>query len=245
MNRYGTFKDKAIGWLKANKVLLIQIGAVIAIAVIVAAIMIPQMAVMPSELKAVVARSEQAVSHVGSEIADLAKAITKVSGDLATTEGKVDELSDTVAEYDDAISGIGTRIDDVEDAMGQIEASAPEAWLTGVAGNYTLHAKGEPGTYTANVWLCYSPPIALNATSYSEAVDAFFGLTDTSAEPYKRYVPTLSQNATGMWVVTAIHFNVGTFPLEEGKVRTVAALYGGLPEPDWAYVEIYPALKKS
>jgi len=242
MNRYGTFKDKAIGWLKANKVLLIQIGAVIAIAVIVAAIMIPQMAVMPSELKAVAARSEQAVSHVGSEIADLAKAITGVSGDLATTEGKVDELSDTVDGYDAAISGIGTRIDDVEDAMGQIEASAPEAWLTGVAGNYTLHAKGAPGAYTANVWLCYSPPIALNATSYSEAVDEFFDGLDSGV---KFYVPTLSQNATGMWVVTAIHFNVGTFTIEEGKVRTVDVLYGGLPVPNWAYVEIYPALKKS
>ena len=239
--RYVKFTDRAKEWIKDNKTLLLQIGAATAIAVLVAGIMIPSMAVMPRQHAEAMTRVDEGISHVGAEIADLARAITGVSGDLAETE-------ETVAGYDAAIDGIGQRLDDVEDALEQVQASAPEAWLTGEAGNYTLHAKSSTaGTFTASVVLCYSPPLALNATSYSDAVDAFFGLLDPADDDYRHYTPALSRNDTA-WGITSISFNIGAFTIEEGATRTVSTPYGGLPEgyePDWAYAEIYPVLKKS
>jgi len=253
MKNYGTFKDKAKEWIKANQTTLIYIGAAIAIAVIVSAIMVPRLAVTHSKHNAAMTRVDQGFSHVGAELADTARTLTSVSRDLEATEDTVANLTETVGGYDEAIGAMGTNIERVEGNLAEVEEavnklnSPPEAWLTGVAGNYTLHAKSsKAGDYTANVVLCYSPPVAINATSYSEAMDAFYGGL-TAGATLKPYVPAVSYNGTD-WGVSSISFNVGKFVLVAGTETPIAVVYGGLPTgyvPTWAYVEVYQALKKA
>ena len=252
MKNYGTFKDKAKEWIKTNQTTLIYIGAAIAIAVIVSAIMVPKLAVTHSKHQAAMTRVDQGFSHVGAELADTARTLTSVSRDLEATEDTVANLTETVGGYDEAIGALGTNIERVEGNLAEVEEavnklnSPPEAWLTGVAGNYTLHAKSsKAGTFTANVVLCYETPVAINATSYGEAMDVFYGGL-TAGATLKPYVPAVSYNGTA-WGVSGISFNIGTFTLDAGVVKPIAVVYGGLPAgyvPEWAYAEVYQALKK-
>jgi hypothetical protein len=258
MKNYGTFKDKAREWIRTNQTTLIYIGAAIAIAVIVNAIMTPSLAVTHGEHDAAMTRVDQGFSHMGAELADTARTLTSVSRDLEAAEDAVANLTETVGGYDEAIGAMGTRVGSTESSIERVEGnlaeveeavnklnSPPEAWLTGVAGNYTLHAKSsKAGDFTANVVLCYSPPVAINATSHGEAMDAFYGGL-TAGATLKPYVPTVSYNGTD-WGVSSVSFNVGTFALDAGVVKPIAVVYGGLPTgyvPEWAYAEVYQALK--
>jgi len=252
--RTGSSKDKVINWLKENKVDFIRAGAVIAIAVIVGAIMIPDIAVTHGKHDAAVNRMEQAVSHVGSEIADQSKVVQSINADLMATEDEVKALAATVGTYDGAIETLDARADAtdatierveenvaaVEEALAAIDASAPEAWLTGVAGNYTLHAKSSRNdTYTATIYLHYEEPIAF---------EDFFGSMDWEDEHLQHYMPmmtvAMSGNTTAL-MLTGVSFNIGTFTLEADEEDTREVLYGGIHEdykPDWAYVEIWPVV---
>ena len=238
-------------WLKEHKLYFIQAGCAIAIVVIVAAIMIPDMAVTHGRLEAAMNRVDQGIAHIGSEIADQARVVQSISADLEAAEDEVDELADTVGSYYDTIVAAAAKADELASALdqlqgqiGAIDASAPEAWLTGVAGNFTLHVKvSDAGLYSATIYLCYAEPVVLGAGNHTAAVDEFYAIVDWGEAGFA-YIPTLSHDGHN-WVVTAVSFNIGTVHLEVAE-ETIVVVYGGLPEdykPDWAYAAVWPAWK--
>jgi hypothetical protein len=249
--------DKIKEWVKANRLYLIQAGCVIAIAVIVAAIMIPDMAVTHGRLAATMNRFEQGISHIGSEIADLSNVVQGIDNDLGAAEDKVDALEGTVGGYDGAIAvatakadAVDAALDDaVEDLQGQItaiNATTLEAWLTGNYPDFTVHAMGgKAGNYTSTIYLCYAEPVVLSAGNHTAAMDEFYASIDWDEAEFA-YIPALSYDGED-WVVTAISFSIGVFDLEAGVEKTIDVVAGGIHEdfaPDWAYVEIWPVWKE-
>ena len=224
------------------------------ICVIVGAIMIPDIAVTHGKHAIAMERVDQGFSAVGSEVADLAGDLNAVASDVAGVETELGTVTVTITEHGNNISALDSRVDatqtkltHVEEELAAVMATPPEGWLTGTFGTYTLHARSsEAGTFTASVYLCYSPMVGLNGTTYSEAVADFYAGLNTTATAFKPYVPTLSYNGTA-WGVTSISFNIGTFALEAKAETTVQAMHGGLPEaykPDWAYAAVWPVLKE-
>jgi len=249
--RYSKFTDRAKEWLTTHKVLLLQIVAVAGIVAVVAAVIIPSIASRGKSYDEALERVEQSMSNMSAQLAGLSNTVTRVSANL---ENAITDFTDVMRDTQGEVQGIGgaasqfiTMLEQLQDDLARISDGPPTAWLTGTFGDYTLHTRSnEGGNFTANIYLRYDAPVALNATSYSEAMDEFYADVDWDDEDVRAYVPILIHNGTA-WFVTAIHFNVGTFVLEAGVVREVAVVYGGLEgyEPDWAYVEIYPVLKKS
>ena len=248
------FKERAQEWLRMNRTLLIQMGVVVCIAIIVAAIMIPDIATTKGEHALAMERVDQGFSAVGSEVADLAGDVNAVASDLAGVEAGLTTVTATVDAHGTNISALDNKVDaaqakltKVEADLAAVQASPPEGWLTGSFGTYTVHAKAsKAGTFTATVYLCYSPMVGLSGATYSEAAADFYAALNTSAPSFKAYVPTLSYNGTA-WGITSVAFNVGTFTLEAKAEKTISAVHGGLPDaykPDWAYAVVWPALKE-
>lgn len=228
--RYGSFRDRAKGWFITHKALLLRLATVVGISAAVSAIMILGLAVSPGTHATGILRGDQQISRLEAEIGDLGSILNTLYQDLRDAE-------DTLAENAQDIAKLEAEIAQLKEESPQGQ-NATEAWLTGIAGNYTLHARGKPGAYTATVVLCYEP-VAINATSYADAMDAFVAGIDSGG---KHYDPTLSHNGTS-WVITSISLNIGTFTIEADKVREVEVLYSSLPQPDYTYVQIYPALR--
>ena len=242
-------------WVKLNKEYLIHAACMIAIAVIVAAIMIPDIGVTHGRLEATIDRFDLGISHIGSELADQAKIVQSMDVDLAAAEDKVDALGVTVSGYDDTIAAAVAKADAadaaLEDLQGRItvlNAATLEAWLTGTSGNYTVHAKaGKAGDYATIIHLGYTAPAALNGADYAAAMADFYDNLDTAAANFRAYVPTVSYNGTA-WHLNGILFSAGLVTLEAGTEKATPVLFGGLPvgyKPDWAYVEIWPVWRES
>lgn len=247
------FKDRAQEWLRMNRTLLIQMGVVVCICIIVGAIMIPDIATTKGEHATAMDRMDQGFSAIGSEVADLAGDVNAVASDLAGVETELGTVSVTITEHgtnintlDSRVGATQTKLTKVEADLAAVQASPPEGWLTGSFGTYTVHAKAsKAGTFTASVYLCYSPMVGLSGATYGEAADEFYAALNTSATSFKAYVPTLSYNGTA-WGVTGVAFNIGTFTLEAKAEETISAVHGGLPEaykPDWAYTDVWVVLK--
>lgn len=245
----GTSKvDTVKMWVLSHKVLLIQVAAVISIAVIVAAIMIHDIVPTKTAFTKEVERLETGITTVGSTVSGLGSKLVTIEGSVKTTQDELDAVTDTLPALrtrldlaEEYINTIGAQVEAVEAMLG----SPPEAWLTGIAGNYTLHAKAsEAGNFTATIHLGYTTPVEASNGTYQQALDAFYGTVDWDADNVNDYVPTLSYDGTG-WSVTRASFSVGVFGLESKTEKTITVLFDGLHEhyaPDWAYVEIWSAV---
>lgn len=188
--------------------------------------------------------------------------VTVVDG-LATkaSQAELDNFAGNVTEeledQADSISNHGTRLGNAETRINEAKSdiaaiqgnlaelnSPPEAYLTGTFGNYTVHAGcREAGNFTANVHLVYSPSVG-NAANYTEVLDGFYaGVNFTEAT--QAYVPIAAFNGT-VWGISQVWWNIGIFRLVANNETAVSVTCAGLNstwEPDFAYVEIYPALK--
>lgn len=240
--RYVKFTDRARDWLREHRTLFTQVAAVAGIAAIVGAIMIPGIAVTKGRHAAAVSSINQRISQAVSGLAGLTEDVDDLYG-----------MAEAIGENRDSIDDLQLRAGEAEWRLAELEdgtnSPAPyslKVWLTGTFGSYVLHAKSsEAGNFSASVWLYYDEPVALNATTYSEAMGEFYAGLDTTAATFKPYVPALSYNGT-TWGVTAITFNIGTFTLEAEAEKAVAVVFGGLSDdytPGWAYADAWPALK--
>lgn len=242
--------------LNLNKETLVHIGMAVVIAVCISAIILVTQAPSKGQHTADMARLEDGIVAMGAHVADTDDDVADLATDLATevgtleeqdeiTQSQLDGVANIVAIHNGSINSLGTRIANAEADIA-LFGSPPEGYLTGTVGNYTLHAKSSvAGTFTANLHLVYSPPIgAGNATTYDEAVQAFYGGVNWAAANTTSYIPTVSYDGTD-WGISQVWFNIGTFALEENDEVAIDIASAGLNsayEPDFAYVEIYPAL---
>lgn len=246
----GTSKiDTVKMWVLAHKVLLIQIGAVISIAVIVAAVMIHDIVPTKTAFTKEVERLDTGITTVGSTVSGLGSRLVAIEASAQATQEELDAATDAMATLHTRLDLANEHIDTLSAQLEAAEAmfgSPPEAWLTGTAGNYTLHAKAsEAGNFTATIHLSYETPVEATNGTYQQALDAFYGSIDWDADNLNDYVPALSYDGTG-WNVIRVSFSVGVFKLEAKTEKAIAVLFDGLHEhyaPDWAYVEIWPAVK--
>lgn len=201
-----------------------------------------------------IAPSKGEMAEIDDSLATLS---TKVDSILAlgplAMQGQIDTLSDQEHNNHAMIGGLQTRLGNMENLITAVQGdlatvtcSPPEGYLTGTAGNYTLHTKaGRTGNFTANVHLVYSPPIgAGNATTQAKALQVFYSSINWTAPSLRDYICTLAYNGTA-WEISQVSFNIGMFALAANTEETVDIKFGGLNisyEPTFAYVEVYRVL---
>lgn len=241
-----SFLDK----IREHKTMLIQIGVVVAIAVVVSAIMITGLATAKGAYDDDIMGLEGDIARAGASINTLGTSLNaRMDGVEAAAEAATSEvsiISVATTENSDAIGTLQTWKDDADPRITELEGqnSPPEGYLTGTVGNYTLHAEcSEAGNFTANVHLVYSRAFGYNGT-YEDAQQYFYsGINWTQGTPFYRTVITF--NGTG-WNLGELWWNIGTFPMAANNGTAVAVKFGGLNstyEPDFAYVEVFPVLR--
>jgi hypothetical protein len=249
---YGqSFKDR----IAEHKGSIIRWVAIVGIAAIISAIMVMALAVDKGIYTKGMDRAEAGITAMGSKVADIQSDVDGIlaRGPLATS-AELTAVGNKVLAQAANISEIKTRMDSAEmgiTTLQQAMGSPPEGYLTGTfgnsTGNYTLHAKcSEAGNFTANINLVYSAPVSLgNTTTYDGAMQVFYGSVNWTAANTTVYVPTLAYNSTA-WRVSKVQFSIGVFPLTANNETAIPVVFSGLNatyEPNFAYVEIYPALK--
>jgi len=250
---YGqSFGDRIKDGIREHKTMLIQVGVVVAIAVIVSAIMVTAQAATKADLAAEVAaregldaRASASINKVGSDLTDRLDDV-EASAETATDEVAI--LSVTAIGNSDAIDAIQIWKDVTDARLTTVEAenSPPEGYLTGTVGNYTLHAEcSEAGNFTANVHLVYAAPVYVgNTTTCDGTISTFYaGINWTMAN--RDYIPVVTYNGTD-WGVSQVWFNLGTFALVADTEAAIPVLFSGLNStyvPNFAYVEVWPVLK--
>ena len=231
--------------LELDKPSLIKIGMAVGISVCIMLIVFFTQGIPRGEYNASMTRMEQGITTMGSQIADNTADITGLASDAATTAEQYSDIANTVIGHTGDISTLDDRIDTAEGNITTLEATlAAEGYLTGMVGNYILHAKaGTAGNYTANVHLVFSPPISAgNATTYDEAMAAFYGSVNWTAANVKAYTLVASYNGTA-WGISQAWWNISTFALVAGTDTDITVLFAGLANtPSFAYAEIYPVL---
>ncbi len=214
--------------IREHKTTIIQVIVAVAIAVVVCAIMTPQLA--PSK-----GYVNTAITGLETDMAQASASINTLRTNLDT---RMDALEDNTQGFASQINAIDNDISTLQGWSSLIDPritalesqnSPPEAYLTGnlTAGNVTIHAKAsDPGNFTANIHLVFSPPI-------------YAGLNWTTSITY---VPVMSYNGTD-WGTSQVWWNIGTFALAAGTSTSIDITFAGLVnQPSFAYVEIYPAL---
>jgi len=258
--KYAKWTDRVADKLKMGKENWIHVGIAVGIAVLISAIVLITQAPTKGEYNTDMVRIDNDLVTMGAYVADMDTELTDLTGDVGeletgatTRQEQLDGVSNTVALHTGSINSTKKRVTTIEGKITTIEdelatvGSPPEGYLTGTYGNYTLHAKAsDAGNFTANIHLVYSTPIAVgNGTTYNQAVQAFCDDIDWVAANTTKYACTVIYTGTA-WGVSQVWFNIGTFSLEEGTEKAISIKFGGLNstyEPDFAYVEVYPALK--
>lgn len=239
---YGGFRDR----FNLDKEFLIKMGMAVGISVCIMLIVFFTQGVPKGTYNAGMTRMEQGITTLGSKVADHDTDITDLQGDIGV-------ITDTAGLHTGSIESLDGRLDTAETDIATIEGelaavgSPPEGYLTGnfTSGNLTLYARANnTGNYTANVHLVFAPPISAgNATTYDEAVAAFYGSVNWTAANVKAYIPVASYNGTD-WSISQVWWNIGTFVLIADINTDISILFGGLADtPSFAYVQIHPALK--
>jgi len=233
--------DRIRDYIGDHKETIVRVAVVVAIAAIISATMVLGLA--PG--KGDIANTDASIAALGADVDGI-----MALGSLATKD-QMDALGNQVEINHDKIGGLLTRLDNAENLITTVQddlakCSPPEGYLTGTVGNYTLHTKAsEDGEFTANVHLVYSPPVSTgNATTYNEALQAFYGSIDWATPSLRGYICSLTYNGTA-WGVARVSFNIGTFSLIANTATTVDIMFGGLSsiyEPDFVYIEVYPVL---
>lgn len=187
------------------------------------------------------------IETLNATATDNSTAIAVLEAQVAVLEQECEDITAGIVAINAALDTIGEDITALEAAVADI-TSPPQAYLSGSFGDYTLHAEAcQAGEYAAVIHLCYGSPVELAGGNYTAAIADFYASIDWGDPDVRDYVPALSYDGAG-WGVTGISFNIGTFTLEARTEKAVAVEFGGLDsdyEPDWAYAEIWPALKES
>ena len=241
-----SFKDK----LKVHQQDILRWAAIVGIVAIISAVMVMQLAIMPSNYEADMANFEEDLVIAGATIANVKKDVGDMLalGPLATIadlDAATNATGTNLSSMDGRITTAEGNITAICDDLASLNGSPPEGYLTGGFGNYTLHAKAtEAGNYTADVILAYSAPITVGNTTYDDAAQTFYSSINMSVPSARYYEPSLIHNGAH-WAVRRVTFNIGIFALEADTEKSVAVVFGGLNStymPSYAYVGIWPAL---
>ena len=162
--RQGNVMDKIKEWVSAHKTILIQIGAVISIAIVVCAIMVNDMAASKDEFTAEVTRLDGGITTVGSTVSSLGTKVVATETIAKANQSRIDGVSDTLAETSETIAALDTRM---ELAKGQIDTLI--TLTQGIGGLEVVVAN-----ITANLTAQGQTLVALNttATDHSAAIEA-------------------------------------------------------------------------
>jgi len=242
---YGySLKDRIADKLKLSKESLTHIGIAVGIAVIIFAIILT--AAVPSNAD---------IDRIDTNIATISGILYPISemGTLAT-EAQLQGISNKIADHTGNITYLDNRADSTEEQINAVVAdledivcSPPEGYLTGTFGNYVLHVRtNEACDFTADIHLAYSTPKAVgNATTYDQAVQAFYASINWTGPAVQDYFCDITYNGTA-WGISQVWFNVGTFSLTVHGEMAIDITFSGLNstyEPDFSYAEVYPVLK--
>jgi len=250
-----SFKDSLIDWANQKGAwtrILVAAGiALLVTAIILAAAMPGKGAVntnkvdiggLKTTMVAVVDSLDTKASQ--AELENLSQDVTDTLDDQA---GDISGLQTRVGNAESGINEAKTNINAIRNGLKELSNSPPEAYLTGVFENYTLHTKSsEAGIFTANVHLVYLAPIYVgNTTTHDETMSAFYGsINFTASTTTPAYVPVATFDGTA-WGISEVWFNVGVFPLAANNEKEIDIECVGLNstwEPSFAYVEVWPIL---
>jgi hypothetical protein len=233
------YRDSFIDKMREHKTTIIQAAVVVAITVIVSAIMILQLAPSKAAYNAAIAGFDGEITRLEASINTWGTKLTNQIENLET------DTETATATNSRDIETLQTWAEGAEGRITTVEAqnSPPEGYLTGTAGNYTLHAKSsESGNFTANVHLVYSRAFGYNGT-YEDAQQYFYsGINWTQTTP--SYATVVTFNGTA-WELSELWFNIGTFAMTANNETAVDIKFSGLNStynPDFAYAEIFPVL---
>ena len=237
----GSFMDR----IREHKTTIIQVIVVMAIAVVVCAIMTPQLAPNKGYVNTAITGLETDMAQASASINTLG---TNLDTRMDTLEGDTHGFGsriDAIGADLSTLQGWSTLIDPRITAL-ESQNSPAEGYLTGTFGNYTLHAKcKEAGNFTANVHLVYVPAVTVDNATYEDALAAFYGSINWTAPAVKAYVPTLTYNSTA-WQVSQLWFNIGTFAMTANNETAIDIIFSGLGSAynaTFAYVEVWPVVK--
>jgi len=245
-----SFLDK----IRERKGIIIQVVVAVAIAVVVSAVMVWQLATAKGGYDAAILGLEGDIARAGASINTLGTSLnTRMDGVEAIAENAtstVGTISAATTENTGAIETLQTRADSAEARITTVEAhnSPPEGYLTGnFSGNYTLHAKCDTaGNYTANINLVYLTPVIVGNTTQEDALQTFYGSINwTGVVPNYVCTTTYSGNTTTLGI-SKVSWNIGTFAMTANNETLVNIAPIGLNStysPNFAYIEVWPVLK--
>jgi len=249
-HRYNSWTDRISDKMKLDKPAWMRIGLTVGLAVLISSMILLGVAVTKGPYNEDMAAVRGNVAGLGAKVNVLSANVTTIAGYINSilalgplaTKAQVDSAASKATANAGSISTLQTRMSGAEARITAVEAdNTLEVYLTGTSGNYTLHAKSsDAGNFTANVNLVYADPVSAgNATTYDEAIQAFYGSINWTASAVPDYACTLTYNSTA-WGVSQVWFNIGTFSLAANNETTVGIAFGG---PDFSYVEVFPVLK--
>jgi len=175
-----------------------------------------------------VGRIDNALESQAQDIVTLENA-----GPYATAED-LGNVNIALTSYALDVIDLGWRVTANENILAGIIAS-PYEWQ--LADEYQLHISGN-GTFTANIHLCFDPMVSTNATSYGEAVAAFYASINWVTANHD-YIPVVTYDGTE-WSVARAWFSIETFTVATEKTidLTVAGL-NSTYAVGYTYAEVY------
>lgn len=224
---YGDFTDKIPDELKPDREGWAHIAMAALIAILISSLIM--LSLLPGKATtADVDRIENALDSQAQDIDALEDA-----GPFATAED-LGNVNIALAGYALDVIDLGWRVTANENTLAGIITS-PYEWQ--LDNEYQLHISGN-GTFTANIHLCFDPMVSTNATSYGEAIAAFYDSINWVTANHD-YIPVVTYNGTG-WSVARAWFSIGAFGVitEKTIVLTVAGL-NSTYTVGYSYAEVY------
>lgn len=210
---YGGIIDRIPDEFKPDREGWAHIAMAALIAILISSLIV--LSLLPSKATtADVDRIDNALESQAQDIDALENA-----GPYATVED-LGNVNIALTNYALDVIDLGWRVTANENTMAGIVAS-PYEWQ--LDNEYQLHISGN-GTFTANIHLCFDPTVSTNATSYGEAVAAFYDSINWVTANHD-YIPVVTYDGTE-WSVTRAWFSIGTFTVTAEKTidLTVAGL---------------------
>ena len=224
---YGSIKDRIPEEFKPDREGWAHIGMAALIAILISSLIV--LALLPAKATITdIDRLDAAYAALDDGLAAINDA-----GPYATTEG-LTNVNAALTDYALNVIDLTWRVTATENAIDEI-AGSPYEWQ--LSSGYQLHIFGN-GNFTANMYLCIEPVVAVNATTYSDAV-AFFYSGVNRATASQEYIPVVAFTGS-TWVITQVWFNIGQFdvPTERTLDITVAGL-NTTYNIEYAYVGVY------
>lgn len=224
---YGSFKDRIPDELKPDRECWAHIIMAALIAILISSLIV--LALLPARAPmADIARLDAAGDAMATDIDALESA-----GPYAGLEDLAN-VNDSLTDYALDVIDLNWRVTAAENSLENV-ITYPYQWELGA--EYQLYVKGN-GNFTANIYLCFEPVVASNATDYNEAVAFFYsGMNWASAN--QDYIPVVAFNGSA-WLIRQAWFNIGTF--EVPAELTLNILVAGLNATyavNHAYAKVY------